>query len=462
MNTLAWVTAAVAGWFWVRALLPRPGGEAGWARAGMEAGLAFAFGTGAASALFFALLWAGMKPGSAAWTADGMVLAAGVGLWRLMRGRVCEQALPPGSGKLPLAWLAGLAAAGSLIAFLGAAAIYLRANPQGDWDAWSVWNTRAKFLASDGMWRNAVSPELAEAHPEQPLLWPAAVARAWSESGAMGQEAPQAGAFLAGLGLLLVFGCGIAARAGWPWAAAATAVLLMLVPLWRGVPGQSADVPLALFLFGAVAAAEAAQRAGWCWPGMALGGALASMAAFTRNEGLLFCAFLGAALAVAARARALWWLAGAAPVLVLTGLFHALLAPETKVFSWESLGQAGRLAAVIQAMAAGIWKMGEWPAHPLLFVALLFLVFRPEHPWRPLWPAVAALLMLAAGALALWASADNVSTEAGAAADRLLLLVIPILIWTAFLWLSSASAAAVAAEPLPDAPRRGAAKGRKG
>lgn len=459
MNVLPWVTAAVAGWFWVRALLPRQGGAGVWARGGMEAALAFGFGAGATAAVFFVLLWGGMKPGSAAWTADLAVLAGGMGTWWLMRRRKSEPAPAPEAAELPLAWLAGLAAVGSLIAFLAAAAVYLRANPQGDWDAWAIWNARAKFLAHEGMWRNAVSAELTETHAEYPPLWSAAVARAWSESGEPSQDAPQAGAFLAALALVSLTGCGLAARAGWPWAAAGTATLLMTVSLWRAAPGQYADVPLALLLLGAVMAAEAGQRAGWCAPGLALSGALASMAAFTKNEGLAFCAVLGATLAVAARFRALWWLAGAAPGLVLTGLFHWLLAPDQAQFSADSFRQVGRLAVVLEGMAAEVWRLGEFPAHPLLFLALLFFVMRPARPWRPLWPAVAALLLVGAYAAAMWGSASDASWQVSTAANRLLLQVTPMLVWCSTLWLSNARPAAPAGEAAPE--RRGEGRGRK-
>lgn len=464
MNTLAWLTASVAGWFWIRALMPRPAGAPAWARAGVEAGLAFGFGTGAAAALFFALLWQGMKPASAAWTADGAIMICGAALWWVLRRRAVEQEPAETPAPLPFAWMAGLAAAGCLAAFFAAAGVYLRANPQGDWDAWGIWNLRAKFLAHEGLWRNAVSPEMSESHPEYPLLWPAAVARVWSQSGELTQAAPQAGAFFSAAALVLLFGAGLAARVGWPWAAAGTTALLMSVTLWRAAPGQYADIPLALLLLGAVMAAEAAQRAGWSAAGLALSGMMASLAAFTKNEGLAFLAILCVALAVVARRRVLWWLAGAAPVLALTLLFHFRLAPAKAVISGASFRQIGRLATVVQGMAVEVWHMGDFPAHPLLFVALLFAVFRPKRPWRPLWPAVAALALLAADAVVLWGAPSEAAWQVSTAADRLLLQVTPVLLLCAFLWLAQAreSAVPVEAPGKPERRRAGPASSAKG
>lgn len=437
MNVLAWLTAGVAGWFWVRALLPRPAAPA-WIRLGREAAIALAFGMGATAAVFFALLWAGLTPGAAAWTADGAVLASGGALWAFRRRRemAAEPALP--AAGLPYGWLAAIAAAVCGVAFLAGAWLMLKASPQGDWDAWAIWNVRAKFLAQEGLWRNAVSAELTATHPEYPLLWSAAVARAWSESGQMAHAAPQAGAFAAAMTLVLLFAFGLAARAGREWAALGTATLLMAVSLWRSTPGQYADVPLAMLVLGAVIAAAAAQQAGWSAAGLALSGALASFAAFTKNEGLAFCIFLAAALAAAARLRVLWYLAGAAPVLVLTGLFHWLLAPPKAMLSGASFQQLGRLWTVLKGMAVELWALGDFPAHPLLFVLLLFFAFRPKWPWQPLWPAITALLLVAADVAVMWGSTSDASWQVSTAGDRLLLHVTPVLLLCAFWWLAAA------------------------
>ena len=51
-------------------------------------------------------------------------------------------------------------------------------NPQGNWDAWSIWNLRARFLAAGGIVAHrAWSPLLSSTHPEYPLLTSAFVAR---------------------------------------------------------------------------------------------------------------------------------------------------------------------------------------------------------------------------------------------------------------------------------------------
>jgi len=439
MSVLAWITAAVAGWFWVRALFPRAAGQPAWIRHGTEAALSVAFGAGAAATVFFALLWSGLRPPNAAWAADALVLAGGVLAWLMRRRRGDAMPPPEPAAPLPWAWMAALAATGCLIAFLAATVIYLRANPQGDWDAWAIWNARAKFLAHEGMWRNAISPELTETHPEYPLLWSAAVARAWVESGSLEQAAPQAGALLTSLALVGLFACSLAAIAGRQWMSAGLACLFMTTPLWRMAPSQYADVPLALFLLAATVAAAAAGRARWSASALALSGALASFAAFTKNEGLAFCVFLGATLAAVARTRALWWLVGAMPGLVLTALFHALLAPPKAILNPAAFLSFGRFADTLAGFGAALWKLGEFPAHPLLFAAVLFFVFRPQRPYAPLWPVAPALLLLGADFAVIWGSTSAADWQARTAADRLLLHAVPVLLLYVFVWLSSST-----------------------
>lgn len=452
MNVLSWLAAGVAGWFWVEALLPRVTAPA-WIRHTLAASAALIFGTGATSSLFFSLLWSGASPAVSAWTSDALILAAGVALWLLRRrARLITPAEP--ARPVPLAWLGGVAAVVCAVAFFAGVYVVLTASPQGDWDAWTVWNVRARFLAHDGLWRNAVSPELVLSHPEYPLLWPAAVARAWSQSGNMSQAAPQAGSFFLSLALVLIFAAGLAVRGGWQWAALGVSALFMTTSLWRSAPGQHADLPLAAMILASVVSALLSQRAGWSGTALALSGALASMAAFTKNEGLAFFVSLAIPIAAIARLRALWWLAGAGPVLMLSLAFRFLLAPDAQMVSGESFRQLSRLWAGLQGMATEFWKLGDFPAHPLLFVVLLFLVFRPNRPCRPLWPLVAAALLLAADVVFLWGSPGNLADQLRTAGDRLLLQAWPVLLLCMFWWLAQAEPSADAEPAQPGARRK--------
>src|SRR5579872_43185 len=78
------------------------------------------------------------------------------------------------------------------------------ANPQGNWDAWAIWNLRAKFLAAPGMAARAWSPMLSATHPEYPLLLSGFIAACWRDAGTTSDFAPITASYLFFLALLAI------------------------------------------------------------------------------------------------------------------------------------------------------------------------------------------------------------------------------------------------------------------
>ena len=53
-------------------------------------------------------------------------------------------------------------------------------NPHGGWDAWAIWNLRARFLFRSGpFWTDSFSPDLFWSSPDYPLGLPGYVALIW-------------------------------------------------------------------------------------------------------------------------------------------------------------------------------------------------------------------------------------------------------------------------------------------
>jgi len=75
----------------------------------------------------------------------------------------------------------------ALAFFLLAAATFALVSacrPNGDWDAWSIWNLHARYLYRGGEhWTSLFSPALNWSHPDYPLLLPASVMRSWVFAG---------------------------------------------------------------------------------------------------------------------------------------------------------------------------------------------------------------------------------------------------------------------------------------
>ena len=70
--------------------------------------------------------------------------------------------------------------------------------PHGNWDAWAIWNNRARFIfrAAAEYWKDGFNPLLGWSHPDYPLLLPLSIARCWFYLGAEKLWVPSAMAFI--------------------------------------------------------------------------------------------------------------------------------------------------------------------------------------------------------------------------------------------------------------------------
>lgn len=444
---IAWV----AGWFWVAALTAgrRAHGPARWL---VEIPLALPAGLGGSSCLYFTFLAAGLTPAPAAVAADLIWLAAGAALW-WKRGR--QSAAPvvdqPRFRWTFIAWIA-LAVSGAF--FAGAVYQGASALPQGDWDAWAIWNLRAKFLAAEGKWKDAAAPDLiGRSHPEYPLLWSGAVAKAWSWTGRAGAAAtPRAAGAAAAVCLVLLLLGSLWTLRGAPAGALGALTLLSTVTFWQYAMAQYADIPLSLFMLGALWCAVHAAGDEWDRPLLALSGMLASMAAWTKDEGLVFAAGLAFAILLAARKSALSWLLAAAPAALLVALYKLLLAPPFKEWSPVHLADFGRILPILAFFGDELLSLGHFPTHPilLLIVSIALLGFR--RPASQLWAAIPVAALAAGYFAAFWMSTSGLQWRLSTAAGRIVLQMMPLLIFTVFLFLKTP--VTPAADPGPKQKKR--------
>jgi hypothetical protein len=430
MGVAALLLAWAAGWLLVRGSDACTGLRPRWAVHALEASLGFAIGLGARSALFFALLWAGMGPRAASVLALAATAAAGAFLlWRRRAAEQTEQAAnaPPA---FRWTWACLLAFVVALVIFLAGYGVASAANPEGEWDAWAIWNLRAKFLAGPGSWRHAVSPELGRTHPEYPLLWSGAIGGAWASGGEEGSPAVPivAGALAASAAAAGLAGA-VAVLQSPALGSLAGLILLAGGAWWRQAASQYADVPLSLYIVAALAAAAIARKRDWHVGALLLSGVLASMAAWTKNEGMLFFVVCAATVAAVARARCLPWIAGALPVALLTAAFKLLLAPALRSFDASVAADAKRIGAV----AAGFWRhtleLGDFPAHPLLLAAILCAALGVRRPLRVHWTLVPVLSLLAGDFAVVCASTNDLAWQIDTAVERLLVQALPALLF---------------------------------
>jgi len=213
----------------------------------------------------------------------------------------------------------------------------VQSKPHGDWDAWGIWNQRARFLAlaGDG-WPRAFSRIISWSHPDYPLLIPGSVARIWLAAGELSSFVPAIIAGLFTIGVLSLLIAGTAFLSGWAQGYLAGICLLAANGFMDHAASQYADVPLSFFFLATLLAiglhARLEQRK---W--LVLAGLTASLAAWTKNEGLVFFLLVGLTVVLVGMFKQGWrsacldilyFLLGAGPGVMCLLIFKLHLAPS--------------------------------------------------------------------------------------------------------------------------------------
>lgn len=292
------------------------------------------------------------------------------------------------------------AAAALAVCLAGARLVLMSlAAPEGGWDAWAIWNLRARFFARGGF-ADAFAPELYWSHPDYPLLLPGTIARAWV---LIGHEPPLVPALVAGqlwaaaAGLLFA---GLQLLQGRAAAGLGVTALLAAPLLTDHAASQFADVPLATVLLGAFVFVGVSCRLApeETWRPLVLAGAHAGLAAWTKNEGLLMLLVLGLIAAALGWRRArerpaapAALLAGALLPMAATAGFKLLLSPTNDLIAgqgaeatWARLLDVARWSAALSGVGRQLASFAGWPltTPPLLIAACLLA--RPARERRRL------------------------------------------------------------------------------
>jgi Dolichyl-phosphate-mannose-protein mannosyltransferase len=363
------------------------------ARGALRAALALLFGLGIWSVAWTVALFAFGPDPRIRLVKDGLLAAGGLAVvaFRTRRGSPSDPEQQTQGAPVPrrLRAAAATAAAFATVFFVEHTLRY----PDGGWDAWAIWNLRARFLARGGEgFRAAFSPELLFwAHPDYPLLLPGIVAQGFLLDRGEPLWIPAAAAYGFAALLVVLLGAAVRELRGAVWGALA-ALALLSTPCFVGfAANQQSDVPVGAYLLAACALSALAVETGRRRL-LALAGAAASLAAWTKNEGLVYFLALGAALlavrwaAFPDRVRGLLrYASGALPILALLAWFklrvahtNDLLAPA----SFESLLDARRWTELIGALLRRIVFFQNWSLW-LLAELLVLIALLPRLPPRP-------------------------------------------------------------------------------
>jgi hypothetical protein len=338
--------------------------------------LAMGLGVGLSASLLFLWLVA-FGPNRRGLIVTELALALGLGVLAIRSGR-----REPGQTSLvstrsgllrfvPVALALGFGCA--VAAFIAISV----ATPHGEWDAWMTWNLRARLIyRGDGHWQDAFSDLIPQSHPDYPLLVQASVVRAWIWAGGEHLSASILIAFLFTFGTVALAGTALAVLRS-PLQGALGALMLLGTPflIVHGA-SQYADLPLGFFFLASVVLLAVHQRyADRTNRFAALAGLCVGIAAWTKNEGLLFFVCLTAAqvgtaaIATAERKRLLHqvaaFLAGAFLPLLLVGYFKMWFAPANDLWSVEPdelrawLTDPRRYAIVLRPFVSHLLRFGN-------------------------------------------------------------------------------------------------------
>jgi 4-amino-4-deoxy-L-arabinose transferase-like glycosyltransferase len=190
----------------------------------------------------------------------------------------------------------GIFASVTVLSLANTVILYLE-SPHGQWDAWMIWNLRARFLfKGPGFWEQFSDAASAFSHYDYPLMIPVSVARLWYFTGGSITIAPMLLASLftyAAAGLLLCVTWKVRGRTN---ALLAAATLLGTRHFVFSGASQQADVALAFFFLATICLFLLNDAVGESGGGLLmLAGASAGLALWTKNEGWLFLLAVAAA-----------------------------------------------------------------------------------------------------------------------------------------------------------------------
>ena len=253
--------------------------------------------------------------------------------------------------------------------------------PDGGYDAWMIWNTRARFLARAADLHTAFSPRLLFwLHQDYPFLVPGAVAQVFLLGRTEALAAPAVLSLLFAALALAVLTLAVTRLRGPTWGLLAGLTLATTPCFATFSANQQSDVPLGAFLVLCAALVTLALEQGR-EDLLVLAGFCAGLGAWTKNEGLLYLGCF--ALALLWRERRLrpllLFALGAVPLLALLAGFKLGLKPPNDFVLFTT--PQGLLA---RALSPGRW--GE-----LLLLVLRRIVYFQDFA---LW-VVAELLLVA-------------------------------------------------------------------
>ena len=420
---------------------------------GLTLSLAVGIGLGVSSCTFFLalVLFGGGRHGAAVLDATLLVLVLALSFlvpstrWMPPRSSAALTA----ATRPAIRWTLGATLVAALSAATARVLVVVLQQPHGGWDAWAVWNLRARFLFRGGaQWRDAFAPQLAWSHPDYPLLIPGCVARVWTYLQADTVLVPISVSLLFGLATVGLTYAALALLRSRTQGLLAAVCLLASTGFARSAAEQYADVPTAYFFLATLVLLACHDRFAPAHPGfLVCAGITAGLAAWTKNEGMLFLVVIIVVRTavirfarLSLRRQLLPFALGAAPVLAVIFFFKSAVAPGSELLSehgWATVAKltdAARYVQVARTFAEKCIQFGGGAVILLLLYRLLVGRTPDRESRRPAAAVGAALVLMVAGFFMVYiVTPYGLSWHLTNSLDRLLLQLWPSVIFVTFL-----------------------------
>lgn len=280
--------------------------------------------------------------------------------------------------------------------FLGAFIIaintfyYLTLNePHGLYDAWAIWDYRARFIFKGGVhWLDAFSPLLF--HPDYPLLIPLTISRSWLFIGNEVQKVPVVLAFLFTFSTIGLLGSSLASARKLSQGLLAAFVLTATTTFVFNGSILAADVPQSFFILSAIYLIYLSISNQIFKPGiLILAGINVGYSGWVKNEGLMFLAicmvttvlYYLATYKKTPKSFLIIFLAGIAIPLITILFFKTTLSPQNDLINPQNLQtiidkflDPSRYVIIFDLLKVYFADFGGWN-FPLLLILMIYAIF---------------------------------------------------------------------------------------
>ncbi len=330
----------------------------------------------------------------------------------------------------------------AILALFISALIYANtiiSRPQGEYDAWSIWNRAARFIYRDPEnWRATLSPDIALfGHADYPLLVPLNVAWGWEALENETLRVPMIQSALFTFSTILAMFSAIALTRTIGQASLASVVLMASPGFILTGTNLTADIPATYFIFASCILMylffvrnDAAL--------LVLSGFMAGLAGWSKNEGLLFIAISPIALIIASPKNIgrslLHYLAGLAIPLIIIFYFKSIAPTNDLINSNISfiakITDPSRYWMILKTLTPSLFRSD-------IIILLIYTAIMYKHPApnsrQGIYAIVTLLLLQLLGYCAIYVVtpydlAWHLSTSQG----RLILQILPLELFLCF------------------------------